>query len=92
MPRRNWHPVYKSPHKIVLVKPRPHRPHKHHHHTTHHHTTTHVQKDMDLSWLWPLVQIIVGILMLIFVVDLLITAWPYLLIAAILFVVIAACG
>ena len=89
---RPWRTVHRSPHKIVMVKPHSGRPRKHHHHTTHHHTTTHVQKDTDISWVWPLVQIIVGILMLIFIVVILIAAWPFILIGLILFIIIAGCG
>jgi len=75
-----------------MVKPHSGRPRKHHHHHTtdrvvHH--TTHTQGDMDISWVWPLVQFVVALVMIIICVDILITALPYLLIAAIIGVIIA---
>jgi len=75
-----------------MIKPRPDRPRNRHHHTTNHHTTTHAHGDTDISWLWPLVQVILAVFMLIFIVDLLIIAWPFILIGLIIFVIIAIFG
>ena len=86
---RPWRTVHRSRHKIVMVKPRPDRPHRHHHTTNRVTHTTHVQKDMDLSWLWPVAQLIFAVIVICFTIDLLIGAWPYLLAAAIIFLIIA---
>jgi len=73
-----------------MVKPRPDRPHKHHHHTTNRVThTTHVQNDMDLSWIWPVAQWVFGLIVLLFTIEFLIGAWPYLLAAFFIFLIIA---
>ena len=85
---RPWRTVHRSPHKIVMVKPR-----KHHHPTTNrHHNTPPAQNDTDLSCLWPLMQLIVAVFMMIFAVGLLISAWPVFLVALIVFLIIVACG
>jgi len=84
---RHWRTVYKSSHKKVLVKPRPHR--GHHHTANLHINTSSGQNDMDISWIWPVAQMIIAVIVIVFCVDLLITAWPYLLIAAIIGVIIA---
>ena len=86
---RPWRTVHRSPHKIVMVKPHSGKPRNQHRHTTHRHTTTHVQKETDLSWVWPLVQLAVAVVVVIVCVDILITALPYLFIAAIIGIIIA---
>ena len=88
---RHWRTVHKSPHKIVMVKPHSGRPRNRHHHTTNHHTTTHVHKDVDWSWLWPLLQVIVAAIVTVFVlaviVEFLINAWPFIVIGFILLLI-----
>ena len=80
MPRA-WRTVHRSAHKIVMVKPRD----RHHSATSRNNTSG----GTDLSWLWPVVQVILAVFMLIFVVELLIAAWPFILIGAIIFLIIA---
>ena len=81
-----WRTVYKSAHKQVMVKPHSHpRGHRH----VHIHPSAPV--NIDLSWIWWFAQIFVVVFTLCFIVDLIITFWPFLLIGCILvFILIAA--
>jgi len=71
-----------------MVKPRPDK--KRHPSTTNPRIgTPPAQGSPDLAWLWPAAQLGVAALMLVFVVELLISAWPFILIGLILFFILA---
>jgi len=70
-----------------MVKPRNHRPIT----ATPSRDCKAPADDSDWSWVWLFIQLAVAAFMLAFIVELIATIWPFLLIGLVIFIFIVAC-